>query len=78
MDSAHLLLVELRDRLDRHMASSSKTQYGHPGMIDLSDLMELPSEGDATALTYSDPEVAILLNSNQTTSSAFSTPLPLL
>ena len=52
MDSAQILLVELRDRLDGHMALSSKTQYGHPGMIDLSELMELPLEGDATALTY--------------------------
>ena len=58
MDSAQLLPIEL----DGHMASSSKTQYGHPGKIDLSDLMELPLQGDATALTYSDPEVAILLN----------------
>ena len=44
------------------MVSSYKAQYGHPGMIDLSDLMEEPFEGDATALTYSDPEVVILLN----------------
>jgi hypothetical protein len=36
-------------------------------MIDLSDLMELPFEGDATSLTFSDPEVAILLNFYQIT-----------
>ena len=64
MDSAQLLLIELRDRLDRHMASSSTTQYGHPGKIDLSALMELPLQGDATALTYSESEFAILLNFN--------------
>jgi hypothetical protein len=67
MNSAQVLLVQLRDRLDGHMAASSKTQYGHPGMIDLSDLMELTFEGDATSLTFSDPEVAILLNFYQIT-----------
>ena len=56
MDQLQLLLVQVRDRLDCHMASSSTTRNCQPGMITLSNLMELPLEGDATTLKRSDPQ----------------------
>lgn len=56
MDQLQLLLVQVRDRLDCHMASSSTTRNGQPGIITLSNLMELPLEGDATTLKRSDPQ----------------------